>query len=173
MDTNEKMIDSKLTKELNNAIDTSKIKVEWTQDPKGYFTIKPFSSRGKIYVRYYKHNKLKHTFSGINTSQILQKLIEKGLVSRLDHAAYLGKEIEKAIIALKNNLDYTQDEELRLRKGDHSFKARIFSEIVTINGKKYEHFGCKDDEGKLGDFFAENVGKRVEIIFKFIDDKKR
>jgi len=113
------MKDNKLTKELNNAIDTSKNKVEWIQDPKGYFTIKPFSSRGKIYVRYYKNNKLKYTFSGINTSQIVQKLIEKGLISRLDHAAYLGKEIEKAIIALKNNLDYVQDEKLRLKKEGH------------------------------------------------------
>ena len=167
------MTDHKLTKELNDAIDTSKTKVEWIQDPKGYFTIKPFSSRGKIYVRYYKNNKLKHTFSGINTSQIVQELIEKGLISRLDHAAYLGKEIEKAIMALKDNLNYTQDEELSLRKRGNSFKARIFSEIVNINGKKYEHFGCKDDEGRLGDFFADNVGKKVEISFKFIGDKKQ
>lgn len=165
------MTNHKLTKELNNVIDTSKTKVKWTQDPKNYFTIKPLSSRGKIYVRYYKNNKLKQTFSGINTASIVQKLIEEGLVSRLDHVAYLGKEIEKAIIALENNLDYVQDEKLRLKKEGHSFKAKIFSEIVTINGKKYEHFGCKDDEGKLGDFFAENVGKRVEIIFKFINDK--
>ena len=170
---NENMSDSELVKELDNATDTTNIKLKWIQDPKGYFTIKPFPMRGKVYVRYYKDNKLKKTFSGINTSQIVQKLIEKGLISRLDHAAYLGKEIEKAIIALKNNLDYVQDEKLRLKKQGRSFKAKIFSEIVNINGKKYEHFGCKDDEGKLGDFFAENVGKRVEITFEFIDDKKR
>ncbi len=172
MDTNEKIIDSKLVKELNNATDTTNIKLKWEQDPKGYFTIKPFPIRRKVYVRYYKDNKLEKTFSGINTSQIVQKLIEEGLISRLDHAAYLGKEIEKAIIALENNLDYVQDEKLRLKKEGHSFKARIFSEIVTINGKKYEHFGCKDDGGKLGDFLAKNVGKNVEMIFRFINDKK-
>lgn len=112
-----KMIDRKLVKELDNAIDTSKTKIEWTQDPKGYFTIKPFPSRRKVYVRYYKDNKLKQTFSGISTSQIVQKLVEEGLISRLDHAAYIGKEIEKAIIALENDLDYVQDEKLRLKKG--------------------------------------------------------
>ncbi|MEA3346473.1 MAG: DUF4346 domain-containing protein [Candidatus Auribacterota bacterium] len=37
------------------------------------------------------------------------------MVSRLDHAAYLGKEIEKAIIALKNELLYVQDKELIVR----------------------------------------------------------
>jgi len=165
------MNDNKLVKELDNAIDTTSIKLKWVQDPKGYFTIKPFPMRKKVYVRYYKNNKLKKTFSGINTSQIVQKLIEEGLISRLDHAAYLGKEIEKAIIALKNNLNYVQDEKLRLKKEGRSFKAKIFSEIVTINGKKYEHFGCKDDEGKFGDFLAKNVGKRVEMKFKFINDK--
>jgi len=139
-----KMIDMKLAKELDNAIDTSKVKIEWTQDPKGYFTIKPFPSRRKVYVRYYKDNKLKETFSGITASHIVQKLIEEGLISRLDHAAYLGKEIEKAIIALENDLDYVQDEKLRLKKGGRSFKTKIFSEIVTINGKKYEHFGVKE-----------------------------
>lgn len=112
----EKIMEHKLSKELNNATNTTNIKLKWVQDSKGYFTIKSFSSRRKIYVRYYKDNKLKQTFSGINTSQIVQKLIEEGLISRLDHAAYLGKEIEKAIIALENDLDYVQDEKLKLKK---------------------------------------------------------
>lgn len=91
--------------------------MEWTQDPKGYFTIKPFFSRNKVFVRYYdSEGNLKYTFAGVTTPQILQEIIKRGLISRLDHAAYLGKEIEKAIIALKNNLDYVQDEELLIKK---------------------------------------------------------
>ena len=102
--------------ELDKAIDTSDVVLKWNPDPKGFFTIKPFYSRGKVFVRYYnsKHI-LKHTFSGVNTSQITQAIIERKLISRLDHAAYLGKEIEKAIIALKNKLNYVQDEELQLK----------------------------------------------------------
>jgi len=106
----------KLKEELNNAIDTSKVVLEWHQDPKGYFTIKPFPSRKKVFVRYYdSNNNKRYTFSGINTSQIIQEIIKRKLVSRLDHAAYLGKEIEKALIALRNKLDYVQDEELNIK----------------------------------------------------------
>jgi len=106
---------SKLNLELEKATDTSKIKLKWIPDPKGYFTIKPFSSRKKIFIRYYdSDNNLKLTFSGINTSQIIQEIVERGLVSRLEHAAYLGKEIEKAILALKNNLKYVQDKGLEI-----------------------------------------------------------
>jgi len=108
---------SKEEYELDNAIDTSDVMVKWNPDPKGYFTIKPFFSRNKVFVRYYdSDNNLKHTFAGITTSQIISEIIESGLISRLDHAAYLGKEIEKAIIALKNNLSYVQDNELKVRK---------------------------------------------------------
>jgi tetrahydromethanopterin S-methyltransferase subunit A len=110
------MKEDKLEEELKKAIDTSNIKVKWVEDPMGYFTIKPFFSNGRVYVRYYHDNKLAHTFSGINTAQMMQEIIERNLVSRMDHAAYLGKEIEKAIIALKNDLLYVQDKELSLKK---------------------------------------------------------
>jgi dihydropteroate synthase len=102
--------------ELDNAIETSKVKLRWKQDKKGYFTIKPFISRKKVFIRFYDpKNNLKFTFSGINTSQLMQEIINRKLVSSLEHASYLGKEIEKAIIALKNNLEYVQDSELKIK----------------------------------------------------------
>ena len=105
-------------KELNNIIDTSDIILKWNPDPKGYFTVKPFFSQKKIFVRYYdSKDTLKYTFAGINTSQIIQAIIKRKLISRLEHAAYLGKEIEKAIISLKDKLDYVQDEELQIKNG--------------------------------------------------------
>ena len=111
------MKENKLKEELNNAKDTSNVILNWKQDPKGYFTIKPFKNLKKVFVRYYDaKNNLNETFSGITTEQIVHKIIENKLISRLDHAAYLGKEIEKAIIALKNNIEYAQDEELKLKK---------------------------------------------------------
>ncbi|MEA3492999.1 MAG: DUF4346 domain-containing protein [Candidatus Margulisiibacteriota bacterium] len=114
------MKEDELTKELDNAIDTSDVEVKWVSDPKGYFTIKKFPSRNKVFVRYYDpKNNLKYTFGGVSTPQIIQEIVGRGLVSRLDHAAYLGKEIEKALIALKNDLLYVQDRGLSLIKGEH------------------------------------------------------
>lgn len=111
-----KWAENKMEEEINNAIDTSNILLKWNPDPKGYFTIKPFFSKKKVFVRYYdSKNALKHTFAGTTTSQIIQSIIERKLISRLEHAAYLGKEIEKAIIALENKLNYVQDEELKLK----------------------------------------------------------
>lgn len=109
---------NKLDKELRKAVQTHKIKIKWDPDPKGYFTIKPFFSKKKIFVRFYNYrHKLKHTFSGISTMQIIHEFVRRKLLSRLDHAAYLGKEIEKAMLALKYRLNYVQDEDLDLKEG--------------------------------------------------------
>ncbi len=52
------------------------------------------------------------TVAGRNARDILNTLIEMGLVSRLDHAGYLGRELEKAEIALRLKRSYVQDETL-------------------------------------------------------------
>ena len=105
-----------LKKELDNAIDTSGTVLKWNPDPKGYFTIKPISSQKKVFVRHYNSKDvLEQTFAGTSTPEIVQVIIQRKLISRLDHAAYLGKEIEKAIIALKNKLKYVQGDELHLK----------------------------------------------------------
>jgi dihydropteroate synthase-like protein len=52
------------------------------------------------------------TVAGSNARDILNTLIDRGLVSRLDHAGYLGRELEKAQIALRLKRNYVQDEPL-------------------------------------------------------------
>jgi len=52
--------------------------------------------------------------AGRSARDILNTLIDMGLVSRLDHAGYLGRELEKAEIALGLKRDYIQDEPLWL-----------------------------------------------------------
>ena len=47
----------------------------------------------------------------------------------------------------------------------YCFEGEIFSEIVEIEGKKYEHIGFKDSEGAFGKFLEEHVGKRVRLCF--------
>jgi len=50
--------------------------------------------------------------AGTNARDILNTLIDSGLVSRLDHAGYLGRELEKAELALRLGHSYSQDEYL-------------------------------------------------------------
>ena len=52
------------------------------------------------------------TVAGGQARAILNTLIDMGLVTRLDHAGYLGRELEKAEIALALKRSYNQDEPL-------------------------------------------------------------
>ena len=54
---------------------------------------------------------------GTSAKDILNTLIDFGLVTRLDHAGYLGRELEKAEIALRLKRSYSQDEPLLPDKG--------------------------------------------------------
>ncbi len=90
---------------------------DWVQDPEGYFTVMPFINEGVIKVRFYTNdNKRKFLFIGKTPQDLYWEIINRGLISRMDHAAYLGKELAKAYIALKNKLHYNQDDDLDLDK---------------------------------------------------------
>lgn len=82
-------------------------------DKKGFFVILPQKGENKIYIEYYANSgKLLHTIVGSDAPSIYYTIIEKGFVSKLDHAAYLGKELAKAEYYLKYDIPYTQDKAL-------------------------------------------------------------
>ena len=78
---------------------------EYVPDPAGCFRI--FLAGGKIVAR-----NRRVTVAGDSARDLLNTLIEKGYVSRLDHAGYLGRELEKAQTALLLKRSYCQDEPL-------------------------------------------------------------
>ncbi len=78
------------------------------RDPRGSFTIR--IEGFKIHVDHYSPiGNLLAAFSG-TTARALQRELAF-FVSRVDHAIYLGMELAKAELALKNNWRYTQDAE--------------------------------------------------------------
>lgn len=77
----------------------------YEMDPAGSFRISIVD--GKILAR---HDRA--SIVGSSARDILNTLIDKGLVSRLDHAGYLGRELEKAEAALRIGRSYVQDEPL-------------------------------------------------------------
>ena len=53
---------------------------------------------------------------GKTANSIYKKIIKMGLLSLPSHAAYLGRELAKAEISLKNNLEYIQDEDIKIER---------------------------------------------------------
>jgi tetrahydromethanopterin S-methyltransferase subunit A len=79
-------------------------------DPKGYFVIYPDSARHLLMLEHYTNNGVLHrVFESPSPTALVATVIEKGLISRLDHAAYLGFELARASDALATGTDFVQD----------------------------------------------------------------
>jgi tetrahydromethanopterin S-methyltransferase subunit A len=79
-------------------------------DKAGYFVIIPEKKKKLITVEHYSYdNKLKNVIQGSDAKSIYATIIQNGWITRLYHAAYLGKELEKAELSIKLDLKYSQD----------------------------------------------------------------
>ena len=92
-------------------------------DPKGFFVI--YLQKEDIVVEHYQNvskgtalkvdtGKLDAVIRGKDSLSIGQTIVREGLISRTDHAIYLGRELMKAEIALKNGLKYEQCEDRKI-----------------------------------------------------------
>lgn len=79
-------------------------------DPAGYVVIYPDRRRNKLVLEHYKSSGvLTRVLQGNTPAALYSSVIEAGLISRLDHAAYLGRELARAEAALRDGGDYVQD----------------------------------------------------------------
>ena len=79
-------------------------------DRAGYFVIIPDVKRKLIVVEHYTYdNSLQHVIEGTASQDIYQTAIDAGWVSQLSHAAYLGRELATAELALRHGFPYVQD----------------------------------------------------------------
>ena len=99
-------------KEITAEYDDSK---EFTIDKEGYFLIRIDGGKKLIEAAFCTgKNRIKFIVRGRKPIDIYHTILAKEkLKIRPEHAAYLGRELERAYIALHNNLEYTQDEELK------------------------------------------------------------
>jgi len=84
-------------------------------DPEGCFKIMLDRANSVIAALHFstcKRNKPTVIIKGKTAEEIYAKIVEMGLVTRFDHAAYLGSELAKAEIALKTVKEYIQDSPL-------------------------------------------------------------
>ncbi|MCX6695004.1 MAG: DUF4346 domain-containing protein [Candidatus Altiarchaeota archaeon] len=99
--------------------------VEFREDPKGFFTIRVDAKGGVIVAEHYRRvrkvvngarrtvsGRINKVFKGKSAQKLYREILAHNIVSRLDHAAYLGYELAKAEYALRKRLDYEQDEKL-------------------------------------------------------------
>ena len=95
---------------------------DWVMDPKGYFLIAIDREKKILRVGYCVFKKLGNKpindmvsiISGKTAIEIVNTLIKYKYISSLQHSADMGIELCKAELALKYNLNYIQDKDLKL-----------------------------------------------------------
>ncbi len=85
-------------------------KREFKLDPKGFFKI--FVDKSEIVAVLYAGKEPKIVIKGKTAEEICDEIIERGLISEIEHATYVGRELQKAEIALRTGRGYLQEKEL-------------------------------------------------------------
>jgi tetrahydromethanopterin S-methyltransferase subunit A len=79
-------------------------------DKAGYFVVVPLTERQVLNVEHYAYDDtLLHVIEGPSARALYQTIIANEWISELSHAAYLGKELARAELALQHGFKYVQD----------------------------------------------------------------
>ncbi len=79
-------------------------------DPAGYFVVYPDQRKDRLVVEHYSNaGVLDSVIEGNTSGAICSSIIERQLISRLDHAAYVGRELARAERALQTGERFVQD----------------------------------------------------------------
>jgi tetrahydromethanopterin S-methyltransferase subunit A len=101
-----------IIEEVKEEVDASGFQQKWSLDPKGYFLIRTNKDSKIIEVGHCTNDhKLVRIIRGKTSEEIMYKMLDMNLISLMDHAAYLGKELQKAFLSLKLGFEYVQDPE--------------------------------------------------------------
>lgn len=96
--------------------DTAMERIQVTQsqrlvlDKAGYFVVYPDARAKRLVMEHYSNQGvLNCVLEGSSTGALYGEAIERGLVTRLDHAAYLGRELARAENSLLTGAAFVQD----------------------------------------------------------------
>jgi tetrahydromethanopterin S-methyltransferase subunit A len=100
-------------------------------DKAGFFVVIPQAATGLIVCEHYDNSgRLAHVIEGRQAALIAATVIQEGLVTQLDHAAYLGRELTKAEIALKTCSHYEQDAALGFLPSTESRSTELCEDLA-------------------------------------------
>jgi len=85
-------------------------KMSFEQDKLGYFVINLKGNEIVVQHHLIDGRKSNFVFKGTDTITLYRRILNENLISKYDHAAYLGKELTRAETALKEGKEYVQDE---------------------------------------------------------------
>jgi tetrahydromethanopterin S-methyltransferase subunit A len=79
-------------------------------DRAGYFVVYPEASSRRLFLEHYTNQGvLTCVIEGTSAPPLYGEALERGLLTRLDHAAYLGRELARAENSLADGSKYVQD----------------------------------------------------------------
>ncbi len=96
-----------ITEEFDVPSVEGEIDTKFVQDPAGSFKI--LVVEGIITAVHYIKMEPQIAITGKKAKEIYDEILKRGLISRMEHATYLGAELQKAEIAAKLGKNYLQD----------------------------------------------------------------
>ncbi len=78
-------------------------------DPAGFVVVYPDATRGLVVEHYANDGVLETVIEGPTPAAVGATAVERGVISRLDHAVYLGRELARAHASLVTGEPYVQD----------------------------------------------------------------
>ena len=133
--------------------------VKLTLDPAGYFVVYPDRSANQLVLEHYTNKGvLGRMLTAQSPAALYAAVIGEKLISRLDHAAYLGRELARAEQALKTGEPYVQDrapgqlEETDASESSTHCKCIIKEEKLGMKTRAdhWNEIFHQTDENKLG-----------------------
>ncbi|MDD5738348.1 MAG: DUF4346 domain-containing protein [Candidatus Pacebacteria bacterium] len=128
---------------------------DWKEDPNGFFVVYLRPAQKKIIVEHLQNGKTTQKVIGDSALDICYKIGQMQMVGdfeqTVEHAMYLGRELQKAELCLKNQISYEQDGDVALSQQEPTVEkekvpgAPLFKKIIQEPQPILERIEAKKD----------------------------